>query len=134
MSPDGITAAGIIPAIILEMPKFENAALGLADVTSVFQLISTKEGTLGSAVCARRRSDQSEAPEEVPGPLLRHQLRILPFGRRNDDGCQHQRGSDAGVQLRHSTVQPGICDASLEGEGEHLLPSYRRTGTVPPLY
>ncbi len=42
LSPDGITAAGIIPAIVLEMPKFENAALGLADVTSAFQLISRK--------------------------------------------------------------------------------------------
>jgi hypothetical protein len=42
LSPDGITAAGIIPAIILEMPKFENAALGLLDVTSAFQLISRK--------------------------------------------------------------------------------------------
>ena len=42
LSPDGITAAGIIPAIVLEMPKFENAALGLADVTTAFQLISRK--------------------------------------------------------------------------------------------
>jgi hypothetical protein len=42
LSPDGITLAGILPAIILEMPKFENAALGLADVTSAFQLISRK--------------------------------------------------------------------------------------------
>jgi hypothetical protein len=50
MSPDGITAAGIIPALILEMPKFENAALGLADVTSAFQLISRK--ALWEVLCA----------------------------------------------------------------------------------
>ncbi len=42
LSKDGITFAGIVPAIVLEMPKFENAALGLADVTSAFQLISRK--------------------------------------------------------------------------------------------
>jgi hypothetical protein len=42
LSKDGITFAGILPAIVLEMPKFENAALGLADVTSAFQLISRK--------------------------------------------------------------------------------------------
>ena len=40
MCPDGITLAGILPAIILEMPKFENAALGLADVTSAFRFRS----------------------------------------------------------------------------------------------
>ncbi len=50
LSPDGITAAGIIPAIVLEMPKFENAALGLADVTSAFQLISRK--ALWEVLCA----------------------------------------------------------------------------------
>ena len=50
LSPDGITFAGIIPAIVLEMPQFENAALGLADVTSAFQLISRK--ALWEVLCA----------------------------------------------------------------------------------
>jgi hypothetical protein len=50
LSPDGITFAGIVPAIVLEMPKFENAALGLADVTSAFQLISRK--ALWEVLCA----------------------------------------------------------------------------------
>ncbi len=50
LSPDGITLAGIVPAIVLEMPKFENAALGLADVTSAFQLISRK--ALWEVLCA----------------------------------------------------------------------------------
>jgi hypothetical protein len=35
LSPGGITFAGTLPAIALEMPEFKNAAaLGLADVTS----------------------------------------------------------------------------------------------------
>ena len=50
LCPDGITLAGILPAIVLEMPKFENAALGLADVTSAFQLISRK--ALWQVLCA----------------------------------------------------------------------------------
>ena len=50
LCPDGITLAGILPAIVLEMPKFENAALGLADVTSAFQLISRK--ALWEVLCA----------------------------------------------------------------------------------
>ncbi len=50
---DGITFAGILPAIVLEMPKFENAALGLADVTSAFQLISRK--ALWEVLCALQR-------------------------------------------------------------------------------
>jgi len=50
LSPNGITFAGILPAIILEMPKFKNAALGLADVTSAFQLISRK--ALWKVLCA----------------------------------------------------------------------------------
>ena len=54
LSPNGITFAGpgILPAsaIILEMPKFKNAALGLADVTLAFQLISRK--ALWKVLCA----------------------------------------------------------------------------------
>ena len=50
LSPNGITFAGILPAIVLEMPKFKNAALGLADVTSAFQLISRK--ALWKVLCA----------------------------------------------------------------------------------
>ena len=50
LSPDGITFAGIVPGIVLEMPKYENAALGLADVTSAFQLISRK--ALWEVLCA----------------------------------------------------------------------------------
>ena len=50
LSPDGITFAGILPGIILEMPEFKNAALGLADVTSAFQLISRK--ALWEVLCA----------------------------------------------------------------------------------
>jgi hypothetical protein len=50
LSPDRITFAGIIPAIVLEMSKFENAALGLADVASAFQLISRK--ALWEVLCA----------------------------------------------------------------------------------
>ena len=50
LNKDGITFAGILPAIVLEMPKFENAALGLADVTSAFQLISRR--ALWEVLCA----------------------------------------------------------------------------------
>ena len=52
LSPDGITFAGILPGITLEMPEFKNAALGLADVpvTSAFQLVSRK--ALWEVLCA----------------------------------------------------------------------------------
>jgi hypothetical protein len=55
LSKDGITFAGIVPAIVLlEMPKFENAALarGLADVTSAFQLISRTRRAPWEVLCA----------------------------------------------------------------------------------
>jgi hypothetical protein len=42
LRPDGITFAGMLLNIVLEMLEFKNAALGLADVTSAFQLISRK--------------------------------------------------------------------------------------------
>ncbi len=48
----GITFAGTAPAIVLEMPKLENAALGLADVTSAFQLISQARKALWGVLCA----------------------------------------------------------------------------------
>ena len=36
LRPDGITFAGMLPNIVLEMPEFKNAALGLADVNLSF--------------------------------------------------------------------------------------------------
>jgi hypothetical protein len=116
LSPDGITAAGIIPAIVLEMPKFENAALGLADVTTAFQLISRK--ALWEVLCALEDSRNKVRLQRKLLALYsgtNFDYYLLEDGpARNDVGCQHQGGSDARVQLRHSTVQPGICDAGLE--------------------
>ena len=73
-SPDGITFAGTLPGIALEMPEFKNAALGLADVTSAFQLISRK--ALWEVLCALEDSRIKVRlwTKEVPGSLLRHQL------------------------------------------------------------
>ena len=46
LSPDGITFAGMLPNIVLEMPEFKNAALGLANLLSFSA--NNQESTLES--------------------------------------------------------------------------------------